>query len=635
MTKFFHSILFLTLSLPVVLLPYSSVHARWATEDDADVECMSQKVLYTVKEDGSWQCKTNTYLKVLTEAGRMALSTQCFEYDATRETFKVLKATTKNSGLKFTVSEERIEDKPLASDSLGLSKKHQILVPFEQIVVGSTLHLITERHHIRPDIEKHFSLDLAFNDGHWRKTTEIIIESELPLFSKINDPRDCLKVGETRDSSKHTWRIKLKKPIFEHLVSEPENSYGDPSTFTSLSFSTEEDYQRIGKLEAALYQPTITAPLPKDLDKIRRVASEIKDEKVCIDTIVASLIDKITYLGSWDTAEGHFAPRSLEAIIRSGQGDCKEYASCLAAILNQLGKGYKARIACIYRGQGYLETVDSLPSTGNFNHAIVKVITPSGKTYWIDPTNIVTMAGGIFPDIADRPVEILDPENPTYERTPPIDYRHSIEKIDRTISIMGDGHVNVEGSRYVEGESAINFTEALNQYAHSQIKEAFLRNVFRSTNPINPIVNLPTLPKISRQVSPLTTTFSYKEKDVLTRTNLGYAYFLTGNLYSSYVSSSEDNEGALYVGEPATIIVKQVFKNVSAKNLESLAFSIQTPWVNAKRELSEGEDGIVVIETFEKLKSIISAKDLKSRKFRKLQKDLRKYGDGVAIVFSR
>lgn len=635
MTKFFHSILFLTLSLSIVLFPYSSVHARWAEEDEADVECISEKKVYTVKEDGSWQCKTDTRVRVLTEAGRKALSTQCFEYDATRETFKVLRASTRNNGSRFTVSKKRIEDKPLASDSLGLSKKHQILVPFEQVVVGSTLHLITERHHITPDFEKHFSLNLGFNDGHLRKKAEIIIESELPLFSKINDPWDCLKVREARDDSKYTWQIKLKKPIFENLVSEPKNSYGEPSIFTSLSFSTERDYQRIGKLEAALYEPILTAPLPKELDKIRRVARKIKNERVCIDTIVAHLIDKITYLGSWDTAEGHFTPRSLEAIIRSGQGDCKEYASCLAAILNQLGKGYKARIAGVYRGEVYLESVDSLPSPGNFNHAIVKVITPSGKTYWIDPTNVVTMAGRIFPDIADRSVEILDPENPTYERIPPIDPRHSIEKIDRMISIMDDGHVNVEGSRYVKGESAINFTETLNQYASSQIKEAFLRNVFGISNPINPIVNLPTLPEISRQVSSLTTTFSYGEKDALTRTNRGYAYYLGGNWYSPYTSSSEDNEGALYVGEPETVIVKSVFKNVSAEGLESLAFSIQTPWVNAKRELSIIEDGIVVTETFERLRSIISAKDLKSKKFRKLQKEFCKHGEGVAIVFSK
>lgn len=43
MTKFFHSILFLTLSLSIVLLPYSSVHARWAEEDEADVERISEK----------------------------------------------------------------------------------------------------------------------------------------------------------------------------------------------------------------------------------------------------------------------------------------------------------------------------------------------------------------------------------------------------------------------------------------------------------------------------------------------------------------------------------------------------------------------------------------------------------------
>lgn len=184
MSTFPRSILFLTLSLPIIMFPYSSVYARWAEESEADIECISQKVSYTVKKDGTWEAKMDTRLKVLTEAGREALSKQCIEYDATRNIFKVLKASTKNNGTKFIVPEKRIEDKPLASDPLGLSKKHQVLIPFEQVIVGSTLHLIKENHHINPDFEKHFSLNFGFNDGLLRKKLRLPLSLNCRFFQK-------------------------------------------------------------------------------------------------------------------------------------------------------------------------------------------------------------------------------------------------------------------------------------------------------------------------------------------------------------------------------------------------------------------------------------------------------------------
>lgn len=78
---------------------------------------------------------------------------------------------------------------------------------------------------------------------------------------------------------------------------------------------------------------------------------------------------------------------------------------------------------------------------------------------------------------------------------------------------------------------------------------------------------------------------------------------------------------------------KKIFKNVKAENLDSLAFSIETPWLNAKRELSSDGEDITIIETIEILKSNISAKDLKLEKFDHLRNTLRKFCAKLAIQF--
>ena len=191
----------------------------------------------------------------------------------------------------------------------------------------------------------------------------------------------------------------------------------DPSYPLFLPFAASS-----GKILGQKYKPIWTSPLPKDFEHIQNIASKIDNEIDLIDIVVSHLIEKISYLGHWDSAEGQMIPRTLEEIVNTGQGDCKDFSIAGAAILNRLG--YQAKVALVERGDRYLEET-TLPGVHHFNHVIVKIISPSKKTYWIDPTNKTTMAGGTYPDIADRPVLVLDPENPTYERIPPIDYKHA------------------------------------------------------------------------------------------------------------------------------------------------------------------------------------------------------------------
>lgn len=623
-------ILLLALSLLFSFMSNFQANARWAKENEANIECLNSETLYKVNKDGSWTMDLDIKLKVLNEAGRKSLSTLTYTYNAALCNLKIIEAKTIGpDGNEILLPKDKIEDKPLASDPLGLQKEHQILIPFERVTVGSTIHVKLKRHLYNPQFKNYFSLFLTFGEAYVAKKGKIRIESELPLFLKSHDPRQSLAITESSDKAKHIVEIELKKPIFESLLDETPDSVGEHHIFTFVSLTTEKDYGRLGKLTANFYQPLLTSSLPGELQKIRTLASKIKDETDCIETIVAHLIGKISYLGSWNTAEGLMAPRTLEAIITSGYGDCKEYSACLSAILNSLG--YKAKIALVNRSTVHIED-HSLPTLEQFNHAIVKVITPSGKTYWVDPTNIVAMAKGIFPDIAGRPALVLDPGNPTYEQIPPINHEHAISRYSEEITIHDDGLLQTKGSFSFEGESAKDLIEYLNMNHISTVEEALLKKICKSGDPINPSLSISEC--TTCKVKDMNAKFSYGEKNILTHTNLGKAFPLGGNWHKPFISTSLKDEGALYVGFPETIIKKRTFKNVSAKNLEQLAFSIQTPWLNAKRELSVTKEGIVVVETIQFLKGIIPAKDLKSKEFAKLKETLRKYCDGGFIIFS-
>ncbi|MBI2707777.1 MAG: DUF3857 domain-containing protein [Proteobacteria bacterium] len=624
--KFSCSILFLTAHL--FLFALSPLEARWALEGDANVECLQSDTTYKVDKFGKWTMEFDIHAKILNEAGRQALSVLTFTYDATRSTLEVLEAKTSAHGNEFIVPKQKIEDKPLASDPLGLREEHQILIPFEQVSIGSIVHLKLRRKLFKTDFENYYYNSVAFGGDYLWRNASVTFESALPLFFKVNDPQNLLQVTENKEGPTQVLRIKLKKPLFRALVGE-FNAFLDPETKTYVSVSTEKNYERVGKIQGKQYQPILTEQLPTVLDSIRIAASKIKDETACIDTIVSHLIEKIHYLGNWNSAEGNLVPRTLTQIVTTGYGDCKEYSACLAAILNALG--YQARIALVQRGEIYLEE-NNLPGINAFNHAIVKAISPSGKTYWIDPTNITTMADGIYPDIADRPALVLDPNKPEYEHIPPVDYHHARSQIEQTITLRDDGYVATQGSFCLQGEKGHGFTQELIMNQPSVLKEHVIKTLCRGADPINPILTLPVV--TSRKVETLKSTYSYAEENTLIHTNLGYAFPLESTWHQPYVETSQKHEGAIFVGHPETRVKKTIFKRANAENLNNLEFSIQTPWLNAKREVFVSDEGITVTETVEQLTSVISAKDLKSPQFEELRKTLRKYCDGAAVIFS-
>jgi len=623
-----HSLLIVLTYFFICFLSDSRLEARRALEADSNIECLQSDTIYKVDERGRWTMELDIQLKILNEAGRQHLSVLPFTYDATRSTLEILEAKAITNGKEFIVSKQKIEDKPLASDPLGLRDDHQLLVPFEQVSIGSVLHLKLKRTFFKPDFEKYFYTSVEFGEDYLWKKASVTIESALPLFFKVNDPQDILQVADKKEGNKQILQIKLKKPLLQALVGE-YNSFLDPQTKAYVSISTEKSYERLGKIQGKQYHSILTEKLPAVLDAIRVTARKTNTETECIDTVVSGLIEKIHYLGNWNSAEGNLIPRTLHQIVTTGYGDCKEYSACLAAILNALG--YRAKIALVQRGEVYLEE-NKLPGIHPFNHAIVQAIGPSGKTYWIDPTNITTMADGIYADIANRPALVLDPNKPEYVSIPSIDHRHACFNVEETITIKNDGYVVTQGAFCLQGEKAQGFTQDLLMNQPSVLKEHVIKTLCHSADPINPTLTLPEA--TSRKVQTLNASYGYEEKNTLLHTNQGCAFPLESTWHQPYVGTSQKHEGTIFVGHPETRIKKTIFKKAEAENLDTLAFSIQSPWLNAKREIFVSEEGITVVETVERLQSVISAKEFNSPQFEELKQTLRKYCDGAAIIFS-
>ena len=83
-------------------------------------------------------------------------------------------------------------------------------------------------------------------------------------------------------------------------------------------------------------------------------------------------------------------PRSIEEVLRTRFGDCKDQSALVVALLREMG--LEARFALVNDRSEM--TVPYLPSP-RFTHVIVQARSGEGRTYWVDPT----FKGLSFPNV--------------------------------------------------------------------------------------------------------------------------------------------------------------------------------------------------------------------------------------------
>ena len=370
--------------------------------------------------------------------------------------------------------------------------------------------------------------------------------------------------------------------------------------------------------------------LPPILQAIQQQAAKVSNTVDQINTVTSGLASKINYMGDWSTVEGRYYPRHLATVTSSGVGDCKDYATATAAILNTLG--YKANVALVTRGQIY-SPIESLPNVDHFNHAIVKAEDKNGQVFWIDPTNPISMADGIFADIADRPVLVLDASNPSYERIPPINRDHAKVIIKKRIELIDDTLVKTTGTINMHGETAAGLTNFALSASKQMIEDQLLLQLCGEVNPVSKKLVLPTL--ASRNVCDLSIGFDYTQEHKRTLlTNAGQALLFTSNRLEPFLHTDDQQVGAVYVGHPETIERKTLIKGVSAQNLKSLEYQVDTPWVQAQRTCQDTKDGVEINERIEILTSFIPVAEVHSDEFKALKKTLKKYCEKMAVIVS-
>lgn len=618
------------LLVAIIFCNCSVATARWATFADAPIEVLTNNMQINVKSDGSAEFLVTKKIRVLNERGRESNAKIPLHYNADNSKFTIVEAKTIVNGQEFPLNKNLIEDKPLASEVHGFDQTHQVLLAFPNVNVGSEIYVQYKLELLKADIPGFFEYMFEFAETYINNT-DIQISSQLPLYTNVNDPEQYLAIQQGKDGALYTLSIKLKRPVYIDIVDE-KNPHINPKKYPWIFIASSDNWQDIAQKFATPYARVLKQPLPAMYQRIADEARQIKDPKKQIAMVAALLNENVQYMGDWKTSQGRHVPQDLANVTTKRLGDCKDFATGMVAILQNLG--IKANVALVQRGEGVYETnLITLPGAFHFNHAMVRVELADKKVLWVDPTNFFSISDKILPDIADRQAAVLEETNSHLERIPASDARDSTVVTKKALDLTNTDLVAVKTNLSLQGLSAIKLTGAGLQVSQDTINNAIVAHLGNYDNIVDKKVISPKLD--SRLVSDLNFEVDYKERNMLINTNAGKALLITNDVVDNFIFNTE-NVSDVYLGTPKVMQTTTVLNNVQVVNTDNLDYTLQSPWIDVIRNVKYKNNTVIVDQKVIIKTSWIYNDIIRSPEYRAFEAELAKnFKDGVAIVFNK
>ena len=626
-------------------LPPSAL-ARWASPADAASAFEFWRSFYRVEKDGSYTEETEFKAKILKASAISSFGNYSLTYNEQSETLEILSAKTIHQGKEYPVDLKLIEDKPLASSHGGFDQIRQVLIAFPHVQTGSYVYLRYRCHKKIPPYQNFFSYFMSSNSLFVKKF-KVVIESARPLFYKVNNPGRFLKTsyytkGKGKAGKRYVFHVSLRRPVFKAIVNE-KYSLPDPDLFPYVEAATAKKWSEMTGDMAGKYEKIIKEPLPKIYREILKAAKKIKTgEEDQVDLIISSLIEKIRYLRDWRAVSGGYIPRPLAKIAETGFGDCKDMSVSLAAILRRLG--FQAHAVLVERGFIRRAKPFHLPNKLAFNHAIVRAEI-KGKVFWLDPTNQVTYSRGLFEDVADRPVLILQEPESKMARTPELKSAGAEVYLTQDFYLAKDGSAKVKGEMRFSGRSAAAFAGSSLYKSKKTTDYELIQYTGANTSTLDHW-EVKDYDLSSRTVRSFSAKFSYVEQDgglfnFWTQLGPAFRFPYLANISLFYVRS-KDRVSGLFTTHPQRYVFISRLKNIKpagelfnrSLSLGKLNCRLSSPWADFRRE-AISKDPLIIKDVYEFKKARITARELKGSVFFRLSNGLNRCFNRFLMVYQK
>ncbi len=604
--------------------------ARFDSIEDAPAVLTKHNVTIEVDREGRFVEEEEKELLLRNEAGRQAVGTMGIVYNARISKVEVLSAETVVDGKSLFVPQDAIEDKPVSRNVPGFDEFSKITIPYTGVQVGSLLRLRTRTTQREVPFPGHFSrlffpgTDLASN------RFDLTIRSERVLQVAVNDPDGILESTHTKDGDTEVYRATLRQPVFRHLVEEQQSSFLPADRLPYVQYSTDVTLAEPARPVAAVYEKTISAPLPA---LFQELAAEFSNSRGAfadrLDGLTSSFSRRIRYFGDWRPHNGGYVPRPLAEIASSQYGDCKDMAAALAAILRKAG--VRADVAWIQRGR--IPPVPlPLATPDAYNHTIVRVV-QDDKTYWLDPTNPVSFAHGIPVDLVGRDALVLEHDSLRTVKVPFPPPETGVVRGIGNYSFTSDGNARITGKFELLGHTAVWLTGVGRFVPPETIRFGILRGIAEGHRVLSGTVG--DFDMISPVVRDLSIDFTAEVEGVALRTTAGLAYRLEHAAMRMFsIVDPEKDRGDLFLGPPA--VTESVDRIVGSRLVgkDPGPCRVTSPWVDASWETREEGDDLLVTSKVVLKKPVLTHAETGGKSFADLQDGVRRCFADYALVFA-
>jgi transglutaminase-like putative cysteine protease len=445
----------------------SAAPARAASAPEIGWHSLLEDTVHKVNADGTEVMTYARRHKILKRTALSSMKETTITYSQSAQKLEVLEAyTVKPGGRRIDAppSNYQVETQtghqsagPAYSDNVSTT------VVFPDVEVGDVVGLKYRLTTTQPLYPRKLSLAQEFSLGGAYDDVRVVIDEPVSMKSRHvtrGMAESVVTHGDRRLLSLH-W---------SHPVPERDErtnwSVVDPEAGTGFEYSTFVSWAEVGtSYGLRAYPKAVVTPRIRELaDKITAGETDPRRQAIALYEWVARTI---TYAGNC-VGIGAVVPRDTAVVLDNRQGDCKDHATLLQALL--AARNIESQQALINAGSVY--TLASLPLAQQVNHVINYV--PSLDLF-LDSTSDETPFGMLPASDQGKPVLMANgAATPTH--TPAIARDVDRQEVVTTGEVHDDGSIDAVVKVTVVGQPALSLREGFRRASRDEtdryVKEA-------------------------------------------------------------------------------------------------------------------------------------------------------------------
>jgi hypothetical protein len=609
--------------------------AKLATNGDLPYVIEFDHTEINVEADGQSTLTREVMIRINNDQGREAQSVQSLSFNSRAQRFKILQAETLNGPpgkvVHSPVPKGDIEIKEVGEMSQAFDSLKSAGLSFPKVGVGSRIHMKYELKNVEVPIKGFWSAGFSVS-GENIEDFKLHIVSKIALYDNVRDDQNRFAHKMTKlKSGGSEFALQSKSPLFTIPVQE-ESPFFRPDRVPSVSVSSLPDWTHYGSTLIPIHESILSKTLPLLLKEIRDQAEVAKTPVERIQAVAAGIAQSFRYFGDWRRRHGGYLPRTLNEISESRYGDCKDLAMVATAIFRSLG--YKSNLTWIYRGEmSPPKGAYEFPVDTSFNHAISRVEV-DGKVYFVDATNPVAYAQGVYADIADRPAFVLYADGGKLEHTPALQPKDSSFTSHLAYEFQSDGSMVASGTVALAGRQAIGLTARAFYAPVEAVNYDIIRSIANNGKVLDSMVgDFDRGSRIVKDVS-IPVKFRLSESGLTTSAGIGYPLFRDDSVGRLLVDV-KDRISDLYIENPNITKTTIDLLNVRRVGDVSLDCSFKTDYLEAARKVSDLKNGVSIEDTVIVKQAIVPSSVLQSAEFAKFQASLRTCFNRAAVILQK